>query len=50
MDYTALEDQLKELRSTVITDPKLSKEEREDLKLAIVVLLILVNHRIADGG
>lgn len=49
MDYIEFKNQLMVLRTKVLDDPKLSEREREDLKASILVLIMHVNHRIADG-
>ena len=48
MNYSALKGQLRELRKKIVEDPKLSDQEREDLKLAVIVLLMYIAHREAD--
>jgi len=49
MNYSALKSQLRELRRKILADPDLSDQEREDLKLAVIVLLMHIAHREADG-
>lgn len=49
MNYTEFKTQLMVLRTKILDDPKLSDQEREDLKAAILMLIMHVNHRIEDG-
>lgn len=50
MNYDDFKTQLIVLRTKILDDSKLSEREREDLKAAILVLIMHVNHRKADGS
>lgn len=49
MNYDSFKTQLMVLRTMILDDPKLSEQEREDLKASILLLIMHVNHRKAEG-
>lgn len=49
MNYDALKDQLKQLRGLIVNDDTLTDRELDDLKASILVLIMHIEHRKADG-
>lgn len=49
MDYEEFKRQLKEMHGKIKSDTRLSEQESNDLRAAIIMLIMHTNHRIADG-
>lgn len=49
LNYDQLKEELKELRQEIIDKKRLKDDEREDLKAAIIMLFIFINHQIEDA-